>query len=196
VVGGAYGHLTRRHAGRRRAIARRRRRTRQGGLGRPVRFRRASGGSGRLPTAPRADGDQAFTTPSSARATSRSTVTSTSSAAQRLTKKARITTGDDVPLSAAELLTRLADARPHKLIGSGYHLVVGLDREGHRDVLAGRSQRNPSPSTEFATSAITTDLAARRRASPGPATPGRTASDDCLDAGETGAQARSDMRGN
>jgi SnoaL-like protein len=62
---------------------------------------------------------------------------------RRLTKKARITTGDDVPLSAAELLTRLADARPHKLIGSGYHLVVGLDREGHRDVLAAEVTAKP-----------------------------------------------------
>lgn len=54
---------------------------------------------------------------------------------RRLAKRARITTGDDVPMSGAELLTRLADARPHKLIGSGYQLAVGLDREGHRDVL-------------------------------------------------------------
>jgi hypothetical protein len=54
---------------------------------------------------------------------------------RRLTKRARITSGDDVPMSGAELLTRLAGARPHKMIGSGYHLVVGLDREGHRDVL-------------------------------------------------------------
>jgi hypothetical protein len=54
---------------------------------------------------------------------------------RRLAKRAPITSGDDVPMSGAELLTRLAGARPHKLIGSGYQLVVGLDREGHRDVL-------------------------------------------------------------
>jgi transport factor 2 (NTF2)-like protein len=54
---------------------------------------------------------------------------------RQLAKKARITAGDDAPMSAAELLMRLADARPHKLIGSGYHLLVGLDREGQRDVL-------------------------------------------------------------
>jgi SnoaL-like domain len=54
---------------------------------------------------------------------------------RRLAKKARITTGEDVSLNAAELRTRLKGARPRKLIGSGYHLVVGLDREGHRDVL-------------------------------------------------------------
>jgi SnoaL-like domain len=62
---------------------------------------------------------------------------------RRLTKRARITTGDDVPMTAAELLTRLADARPHKLIGSGYHLVVGLDREGHRDVLTAEVTAKP-----------------------------------------------------
>jgi len=62
---------------------------------------------------------------------------------RRLTKKARITTGDDAPLSAGELLTRLAGARPRKLIGSGNHLVVGLDREGHRDVLAAEVTAKP-----------------------------------------------------
>ena len=60
-----------------------------------------------------------------------------------LAKRARITAGDDVPMSAAELLTRLADARPHKLIGSGYDLVVGLDREGHRDVLIAEVAAKP-----------------------------------------------------
>jgi hypothetical protein len=54
---------------------------------------------------------------------------------RQLAKGALITAGDDAPMSAAELLMRLADTRPHKLIGSGHHLVVGLDREGHRDVL-------------------------------------------------------------
>ena len=62
---------------------------------------------------------------------------------RRLTKKARITTGDDVPLSTSELLTRLAGARPRKLIGAGYHLVVGLDRDGHRDVLAAEVAAKP-----------------------------------------------------
>jgi hypothetical protein len=62
---------------------------------------------------------------------------------RRLTKKARITTGDDMPLSASELLTRLAGARPRKLIGAGYHLVVGLDRDGQRDVLAAEVAAKP-----------------------------------------------------
>jgi hypothetical protein len=62
---------------------------------------------------------------------------------RQLAKGARITAGADAPMSAAELLTRLADARPHKLIGSGYHLVVGLDREGHRDVLTAEVTAKP-----------------------------------------------------
>ncbi len=62
---------------------------------------------------------------------------------RQLTKKARITTGDDVPLTTSELLTRLAGARPRKLIGAGYHLVIGLDRDGHRDVLAAEVATKP-----------------------------------------------------
>ena len=42
-----------------------------------------------------------------------------------------------------ELLTRLAGARPRKLIGAGYHLVIGLDRDGHRDVLAAEVAAKP-----------------------------------------------------
>jgi hypothetical protein len=52
-----------------------------------------------------------------------------------LARGARITDGDDVPLGTPELVARLAGARPRKLIASGYHVVVGLDRDGHRDVL-------------------------------------------------------------
>ena len=62
---------------------------------------------------------------------------------RRLTKKARITTGDDVPLSTSELLARLEGARPRKLIGAGFHMVVGLDRDGHRDVLAAEVSAKP-----------------------------------------------------
>jgi SnoaL-like protein len=62
---------------------------------------------------------------------------------RRMAKKARITTGDDVPLNAAELLKRLAGARPRKLIGSGNHVIVGLDREGRRDVLTAEVAAKP-----------------------------------------------------
>jgi hypothetical protein len=62
---------------------------------------------------------------------------------RRLMKRAPITTGDDAPLSAAGLLARLAGARPHKLIGSGHNLIVGIDREGHRDVLTAEVTEKP-----------------------------------------------------
>ena len=60
-----------------------------------------------------------------------------------LTKKARITAGDEVPLSTSELMKRIEGARPHKLIGAGFHMVVGLDRDGHRDVLAAEVDAKP-----------------------------------------------------
>jgi hypothetical protein len=53
-----------------------------------------------------------------------------------LGKGARITSGDHEALGTAELLSRLAGARPRKLIASGYSLIVGLDRDGRRDVLS------------------------------------------------------------
>ncbi len=52
-----------------------------------------------------------------------------------LGKGARVTSGDDAPMSTSEFLSRMATARPRKLIASGYSVVVGLDREGRRDVL-------------------------------------------------------------
>ncbi len=52
-----------------------------------------------------------------------------------LGKGTRVTIGGDTPMSAAELLSRIATARPRKLIASGYSVVVGLDRQGRRDVL-------------------------------------------------------------
>ena len=52
-----------------------------------------------------------------------------------LGKGASVTTGDELPLSTADLLARLASAHPRKMIASGYSVVVGLDRDGRRDVL-------------------------------------------------------------
>lgn len=60
-----------------------------------------------------------------------------------LTKKARITAGDEVPLSTSEFLARIEGARAHKLIGAGFHMVVGLDRDGHRDVLLAEVTAKP-----------------------------------------------------
>jgi hypothetical protein len=60
-----------------------------------------------------------------------------------LGKGARVTTGDDRPLSTAELSSRIAMARPRKMIASGYSVVVGLDREGRRDVLIAEVTAKP-----------------------------------------------------
>ena len=62
---------------------------------------------------------------------------------RRLAKGARITAGDDLPMTATDLLERLAGARWHKLISAGTHLVVGVDREGHRDILFASATANP-----------------------------------------------------
>ena len=60
-----------------------------------------------------------------------------------LGKGAHVTSGDDLPLSTAELLSRIATARPRKVIASGYSVVVGLDREGRRDVLIAEVAAKP-----------------------------------------------------
>lgn len=60
-----------------------------------------------------------------------------------LGKGALVTTGDDLPLSTAELLSRIATARPRKMIASGYSVVVGLDREGRRDLLIAEVAAKP-----------------------------------------------------
>jgi SnoaL-like domain len=46
-----------------------------------------------------------------------------------------ITAGEHTAMTSADLLSRLAGTRPRKLIGSGYSLVAGIDRDGGRDVL-------------------------------------------------------------
>ena len=60
-----------------------------------------------------------------------------------LGKGARVTSGDDLPLSTAELLSRIATAHPHKMIAAGYSVVVGMDREGRRDVLIAEVAAKP-----------------------------------------------------
>ena len=60
-----------------------------------------------------------------------------------LGKGARVTSGDDLPLSTAELLSRIATARPRKMIAAGYSVVVGMDRDGHRDVLIAEVAAKP-----------------------------------------------------
>ena len=60
-----------------------------------------------------------------------------------LGKGARVTSGDDLPLSTAELLSRIAASRPRKMIAAGYSVVVGMDREGRRDVLIAEVAAKP-----------------------------------------------------
>ena len=60
-----------------------------------------------------------------------------------LGKGALVTSGDDLPLSTAELLSRIATARPRKMIAAGYSVVVGMDRDGHRDVLIAEVAAKP-----------------------------------------------------
>ena len=60
-----------------------------------------------------------------------------------LGKGARVTSGDDLPLSTAELLSRIATARPRKMIAAGYSVVVGMDRDGRRDVLIAEVAAKP-----------------------------------------------------
>lgn len=54
---------------------------------------------------------------------------------RRLAKGARMTIGDDTPLSTTDLLSRLAGARPRKVIASGSSVAAGLDKDGRRSVL-------------------------------------------------------------
>ena len=60
-----------------------------------------------------------------------------------LGKGVRVTSGDDLPLSTAELLSRIATGRPRKMIAAGYSVVVGMDRDGHRDVLIAEVAAKP-----------------------------------------------------
>jgi hypothetical protein len=62
---------------------------------------------------------------------------------RRLGKGARMTTGDEAPMSTAELLSRLSGTQAHKMIASGYHLIVGIDQGGHRDVLIAEVAAKP-----------------------------------------------------
>lgn len=52
-----------------------------------------------------------------------------------LAGQARFFTGDDLPLSAGDLLGRLSGARWGKLIGSGHVVVAATERAGRRSVI-------------------------------------------------------------
>jgi hypothetical protein len=54
---------------------------------------------------------------------------------RRLAGQASISMGDDVPLSAGDLLRHLSGARWRKLIGSGHAVVAATERAGQRSVI-------------------------------------------------------------
>lgn len=62
---------------------------------------------------------------------------------RRLTGKVHISSGDDLPLSAADLLKHLSGARWRKLIGSGHAVVAATDRGGHRSVVFAETGSEP-----------------------------------------------------
>jgi hypothetical protein len=54
---------------------------------------------------------------------------------RRLAGQPRISSGDELNLSAADLLKHLSGARWRKLIGSGYSVVAATERAGQRSVI-------------------------------------------------------------
>jgi SnoaL-like domain len=54
---------------------------------------------------------------------------------RRLAGRVRISSGDDLPMTAADLLRHLSGARWRKLIGSGYAVVAATERAGQRSVI-------------------------------------------------------------
>jgi hypothetical protein len=54
---------------------------------------------------------------------------------RRLAGRVRISSGDDVPMTAADLLKHLSGTRWRKLIGSGYAVVAAIERAGQRSVI-------------------------------------------------------------
>jgi hypothetical protein len=54
---------------------------------------------------------------------------------RRLAGRVRISSGDDLPMTAADLLKHLSGARWRKLIGSGYAVVAAIERAGQRSVI-------------------------------------------------------------
>jgi Nuclear transport factor 2 (NTF2) domain len=56
---------------------------------------------------------------------------------RRLARQVRVSSGDDLPLSGAELTRRLTGGRWHKMLTSGYHVVAAIERDGQRSVVVG-----------------------------------------------------------
>ncbi|MGV0836522.1 nuclear transport factor 2 family protein [Mycolicibacterium thermoresistibile] len=62
---------------------------------------------------------------------------------RRLARGARITLGDQEPMTATNLLTRLAGTQSTKLIGAGNALVAGIERGDRREVLIAEADPRP-----------------------------------------------------
>jgi hypothetical protein len=63
---------------------------------------------------------------------------------RRLTGQVRVSSGDGVALTGAELARHLAGARWRKLIASGYSVVAGIERAGQRSVVVGEVGSEPA----------------------------------------------------
>jgi hypothetical protein len=68
---------------------------------------------------------------------------------RRLAGQVRVTSGDDLALSAADLTRHLAGARWRKLIGSGYAVVAAIERPGQRSVVVGEVGSEPAALTRI-----------------------------------------------
>jgi len=62
---------------------------------------------------------------------------------RRFAPQVHISSGDDLALSASDLLNHLAGARWRKLIGSGRAVVAGIERAGQRSVVVGEVGSKP-----------------------------------------------------
>ena len=62
---------------------------------------------------------------------------------RRLTGKVEISSGDELPLSAADLLRHLSGAHWRKLIGSGHAVVAATERGGQRSVVFAETGSEP-----------------------------------------------------
>jgi len=68
---------------------------------------------------------------------------------RRLAGQVRVTSGDDLALSAADLTRHLAGARWRKLIGSGHAVVAAIERPGQRSVVVGEVGSEPAALTRI-----------------------------------------------
>ncbi len=72
---------------------------------------------------------------------------------RRLVGRVHISSGDDLQLSAADLLRHLSGARWRKLIGCGHAVVAATERAGQRSVIFTEVGSEPVAITGFASSA-------------------------------------------